>query len=281
MSIKIVSLVWEYANLAGSDLLVLLALADRGDDLGTNIYPSMAAIAKKARLSTDQARRVVHKLQADGWIEIVCKGGFRHGKNWANEYRINLDRLALPPRTDAGTRVDAGTPTNASTGPRADARTVPAPVQDQPYYNHPIQPSLSGANAPVAPPATPNAKASGKKQRQRQPDPEETKLSDHPAIQAYQRLYARYPTAAQMAIIAAKDPPLDAWIRALGVWIERGLKPTNIEGPLEWAFNPAKMERIHETGGANGVGPPRTKVDRNARSFANIERMIQEQEQSK
>lgn len=124
MSIKMMSRVWDVAPVSGSDLVVLLALADYGDDEGGSIFPSIPSIAKKARLSPDQARRVIHKLiEEDKILEIVAAGGWDGKRNRSNEYRIVLSD---PPRADA------------STPPRADASTVLAPTRADPL----LEPSL-------------------------------------------------------------------------------------------------------------------------------------------
>lgn len=139
MSIKILSHVWQTATVGGSKLLVLLALADFADDKGGNIYPSMATLAVKARLSVDQTRRVVHELIEDGVIELVSQGGWMGARNRSNEYRIVLGgtgKLQVPS-------------TDASTGTSTDASTVPAPMQDDPSCNRHVDPPLKAAATPT------------------------------------------------------------------------------------------------------------------------------------
>ena len=139
MSIKVMSWIWEHSAASGSELLVLLAMADFADDKGGNIYPSMQTLAKKARMSPDQARRVVHKLMADGRVELVQKGGWDGGRNRSNEYRLVLDGTCnlQVPRTGKL----QGPSADASTGTRADASTVLAPMQEDPSYIRPLEPS--------------------------------------------------------------------------------------------------------------------------------------------
>lgn len=130
MSIRLMSLVWDTATVGGSDLLVLLALADYANDDGTSIYPSMKSLAKRARLSEDQTRRIIHKLIADGVVELVEKGGWTGNRNKSNEYRIILD--------SAG-NLQGGVLADCKDGTRVDARTVLAPVQEDPS----LDPSLN------------------------------------------------------------------------------------------------------------------------------------------
>lgn len=68
--------------------------------------------------------------------------------------------------------------------------------------------------------------------------PVATPPKHHPAIVAYRDLHNRFPSTAQMKIISERNPPVADWVRAIRVWAERGFKPTNIEGMLDWAFNP-------------------------------------------
>jgi hypothetical protein len=133
MSIKLMSLIWEHATVGGSELLMLLALADYANDDGGSIYPSMQTLAKKSRLSVDQARRVIHKLINDGVIELVEEGGWKNGRNRSNEYRI------LP----GGYLHPASTRTDARGGTRTHASTVLAPVQDDPSVNHQLETPLN------------------------------------------------------------------------------------------------------------------------------------------
>lgn len=102
MSIKILSQVWQHADVSGSELLVLLAMADFCDDQGRNIYPSMPTLAHKARLSESQTRRIVQAFcdneNGDALVEIVEAGGWKAGRNRSNHYRILLDSPKLQPK---------------------------------------------------------------------------------------------------------------------------------------------------------------------------------------
>ena len=88
MSIKVSSLVWQASQHRGSDLLVLLALADSANDQGV-AWPAIPSIAHKARISERQAKRILAHLEADRVISIERGSGRTH----ASRYSINLDRL--------------------------------------------------------------------------------------------------------------------------------------------------------------------------------------------
>ncbi len=67
MSIRIMSQIWDRAKAEGNALLVLLALADFADDTGW-CWPSMASIARKARVSERGARGIIRRLEAAGLL---------------------------------------------------------------------------------------------------------------------------------------------------------------------------------------------------------------------
>lgn len=91
MSIKVMSAVWDHYPAGGSELLALLALADWSDDDG-RCFPSVAAIARKTRLSKSQAQRVVHSLIGAG--TVVVEGNEAGGPPGATRrYRVMVDRL--------------------------------------------------------------------------------------------------------------------------------------------------------------------------------------------
>ncbi len=93
MSIKVMTLVWDGFDASGSELLCMLALADWCDDFGGNLYPSMATIAEKIRLSEKQARRIVHKFEQEGWLDVVgCANGGAPGSS--KRWKLNVKRIA-------------------------------------------------------------------------------------------------------------------------------------------------------------------------------------------
>jgi hypothetical protein len=57
MSISIMTLVWSESQHKGSELLLLLAIADNANDQGI-AYPSLRTLAKKTRMSRRNVIRV-------------------------------------------------------------------------------------------------------------------------------------------------------------------------------------------------------------------------------
>ena len=122
MSVKVLSLTWEGFPGAGSDLLTMLALADWSDDSG-RCWPSIPSIARKVRLSPDQARRVVHRLIKDDFLAVTAG---KNGGRSSRRYQIKLDRLT--PSVDA-------TPCANARG-STDASPPLAPMQGHPLHSY-------------------------------------------------------------------------------------------------------------------------------------------------
>ena len=79
MSIAVMNWVWANSPTSGNERLVLLALADACPrDDGTGCWPSAATIARKANISDRTVRRVIARLEADGYL-LVQRGGSRSG----------------------------------------------------------------------------------------------------------------------------------------------------------------------------------------------------------
>lgn len=79
------SAVWERSKQSSGALLVLLALADHADELGY-AFPSVATLAKKARLTERQTWNVIRALRAAGELTVEAGGG----RGRSNRYRVTL-----------------------------------------------------------------------------------------------------------------------------------------------------------------------------------------------
>ena len=92
MSINVISLVWERYPEGGAKLLAMLALADWAGDDGGRIYPSMATLAAKIRMSERQTIRLVHDLVENNYLELLTPQN-RGGHQKTNRYRMKLETL--------------------------------------------------------------------------------------------------------------------------------------------------------------------------------------------
>lgn len=97
--------VWENSQHAGSDLLMLLAIADFSDDDG-NAYPGVATLAKKCRMTQRNANLILANLKRSGELVVRQNEGPR-GTNryvvrppeacFAPEEHFTLKRTSEPP----------------------------------------------------------------------------------------------------------------------------------------------------------------------------------------
>ncbi|GAA1315673.1 helix-turn-helix domain-containing protein [Saccharothrix xinjiangensis] len=92
MSIRVMTWVWEHAEAAGTDLLLLLAIADSADDQGRNAWPSIADLSRKTRLDERTVQRRLKRLHDQGRIAIEIGGGRRR-----NRYAILMNPRPAPP----------------------------------------------------------------------------------------------------------------------------------------------------------------------------------------
>ncbi|NPT61213.1 hypothetical protein GNZ13_43440 [Paraburkholderia sp. 5N] len=170
MAIKVCNLVWEHFGLGTSAKLVLLRMADHCDNDGDSLYPSIASLARDCCLSEKQARRHVHSLIRDGYLEVVGNGtGGAPGTT--RHYHLRLERLTggSPPMDDPTAPVDgsptppmSGSPLNGATPPmggsptapiggrRAGRGTAPMGVPD-PTHGRPETPPMGGSQTVIEP----------------------------------------------------------------------------------------------------------------------------------
>ena len=86
MSIYPLMRVWEHSQQRGTALLVLLAMADRADELGV-VWAGTHWLATRARVNRRQIIRTVHYLEAQGEL-IVMRSRKPNGQTIVNHYII-------------------------------------------------------------------------------------------------------------------------------------------------------------------------------------------------
>lgn len=85
VSIMLLNRGWRFSKAKGGDLLVLLAIADFANDEGV-AYPSIATLARKARLTSRNTQRAIRRLVTNG--ELLIEEG--KGPHRTHLYRIIL-----------------------------------------------------------------------------------------------------------------------------------------------------------------------------------------------
>lgn len=88
MSLKVLTAVWERSRTRGTDLLVLLAIADFTDDEG-RCWPSIDTLSRKARVSDRTVQTKIRRLILLGELEV----GEGKGRKGTNLYRVRLENL--------------------------------------------------------------------------------------------------------------------------------------------------------------------------------------------
>jgi hypothetical protein len=92
MSIQVMTKVWAQSQVSGSELLLLLAIADFSDDQG-HAFPSVGTLAHKIRMSARNTQYLLQKLEAAGELEITRNAG-RGGSNLYRVQTLRPENLA-------------------------------------------------------------------------------------------------------------------------------------------------------------------------------------------
>lgn len=113
MSLLCMTRVWAEADAKGSELLMMLALADFAHDDGTKAFPSVPTLAAKSRMSKRSVQRILRVLEDRGLI--TCTGTTKNG---TNVYHV------LPPVEEVGGCKDDTHSGGAKLSPGGDARVT-------------------------------------------------------------------------------------------------------------------------------------------------------------
>jgi hypothetical protein len=135
MSIAIMTQVWQHSQHKGSELLLLLAIADNANDQGL-AYPSIRTLAKKTRLKERTVQYLLrNKLEPSGELHVSTGTGPRG----CNEYVIHIPPVQTLHRMESS---------GAKTGGSGGAKAI-APESSTKPNTSPISLSTEdGASAP-------------------------------------------------------------------------------------------------------------------------------------
>jgi hypothetical protein len=140
MSVKMMSQVWDL-DLATTEKMVLLILADHGDDDGQNAWPSISRIARKASISERQVQRTVAALQEMGFVKVEKQAGGTRGMRddrRPNLYSIRLDGVTSTTSRNGGSRGDIETPRGDTHVANGVTPMSPKPSLEPPTVEPPI-----------------------------------------------------------------------------------------------------------------------------------------------
>lgn len=115
------NLVWLHSAHKGSELLLLLAIADNADDHG-RAWPGIELLSRKTRLTTRGVQYALRKLLTadDPEVDVTKRGA----KGRSNEYQVRTKSLRLKP-----VRLDEDDGTDST-----------KPASSEPSGNHQIEP---------------------------------------------------------------------------------------------------------------------------------------------
>lgn len=91
MAISVMTTVWEASKLGGTELLLLLGIADFANQEGI-AYPSVGTLAKKIRMSERNTHYLLKKLEESGELEVKRNAGPRG----CNLFRVKTLHAANP-----------------------------------------------------------------------------------------------------------------------------------------------------------------------------------------
>jgi hypothetical protein len=176
MAIEIMLDVWKKAAaLNGTYLLLMLALADNGND-SRECWPSVTTLGKKIRMSESQTRRCLYALRDAGYITIQDRGAAHRSNLYTIASGLEMERLGEPRGENhwKGSTDDA----LALVTPRGSTSdTTPlALVTPDPSLNHQEPSSSAIAESPITPAVSVAANPPARKQRtvKKQPTPSAT-----------------------------------------------------------------------------------------------------------
>ena len=135
MSVRWISKVLEESAHSGTELLVLLVLADYSHDDGTS-YPGIPALARKCRMSGRNVNYILNALKASGELAVFTN----QGPKGTNRYRIVLpvsDGQPLQP----GSGLKAASPLKDTSPLNAVAPLKPASSTPEAGFPEPLKPT--------------------------------------------------------------------------------------------------------------------------------------------
>jgi hypothetical protein len=120
MSIRIMTEVWQHSQHKGSELLLMLAIADNANDQGV-AFPSLRTLARKTRLASRHVRRLLRVLEHSGELSISIGTGARG----CNEYVIHPGQLV--PRMKSTGDTQGPNPPDIAVSPEPNTKTKTSP----------------------------------------------------------------------------------------------------------------------------------------------------------
>lgn len=127
MSVRVMTWVFEHSKSTGNDRLVLLAIADRANDEGTDAWPSIETLAGKTRASESTVKRSIRRLVELGELDVIEVGTGRR----SSRYRVAVEGGQIDTPSEGG-QFDRGVTREPPGGSRVTPDTSLRPKTPQP-----------------------------------------------------------------------------------------------------------------------------------------------------
>lgn len=141
MSVRAITQVLDRSVHSGTELLMLIVLADYSDDEG-NSYPSVASLARKCRLQTRRANYILKALTDSGELRILKN----EGPKGTNRYRIIFSAMGEVRPLHYSAPLHSTAPLHSSAGGGALQCSIP-------LHSSAPEPSLNRQEPPSKKPA--------------------------------------------------------------------------------------------------------------------------------
>lgn len=93
MSNYYLTAVWKCQRLKGSQLLVMLSLADQANDEG-ECWPSVRSLSQRCRCDAQTINRAISALKAGGYLDVEARFDPANGRQKSNVYQLYIDALS-------------------------------------------------------------------------------------------------------------------------------------------------------------------------------------------
>jgi len=111
MSVRAITQVLDKSAHGGTELLMLIILADYSDDEG-NSYPSVASLARKCRLKPRRANYILKALTDSGELRILKN----EGPKGTNRYRLIFSAMGQAQPLHSSAPLHSAAPLHSSAG---------------------------------------------------------------------------------------------------------------------------------------------------------------------
>lgn len=205
MSVRAMAKVFDHSDHQGTELLMLLVLADYSDDQGFS-YPSVTTLALKCRTTPRHAKRLVANLIEGGELEVKDGAGPAVRGGRLNLYRIRLDVLANKKAVTA--------PSPLSEVSEAQEVTYTSPLSDT-ENTEVVTSSAQRGDTHVRKVVTPMSPKPSENHQKEPPERRAKRARRATGGQLFKEWYAE--TTSEGGKVVAPEDPVYTWMEKVGL----------------------------------------------------------------